>query len=79
MTPVLAHMKTYGKQAGEFRKSDAAFVTVLVRRDAAKKNSREAGLDLCLKPPTTDIENASKFGRCNAACSTKLPRKICCI
>jgi L-fuculose-phosphate aldolase len=37
MNTVLARMKTYGKQTGEFKKTDAPSVTGLVRRDVPKK------------------------------------------
>ena len=37
MGTVLARMKTYGKQSGEFKKTDAPSVTGLVRRDVPKK------------------------------------------
>jgi len=36
MNTVLARMKTYGKQSGEFKKTDAPSVTGLVRRDTPK-------------------------------------------
>ena len=37
MNTVLARMKTYGKQTGEFKKTDAPSVTGLVRRDVPRK------------------------------------------